>query len=77
MRVSETVFMRCPQTSDLMTLFGNYGEVSDAFIPTDKESGRPRGFAFVTMTSGSGDAINALNETEFMVSVICALLFIR
>eukprot|EP00775_Hariotina_reticulata_P012547 gene12548-12680_t len=54
------------QTQDLMTLFGQYGEVSDAFIPTDKESGRPRGFAFVTMSSGSGDAVNALNETEFM-----------
>lgn len=63
--------LRCLQTQDLMTLFGNYGEVSDAFIPTDKESGRPRGFAFVTMSSGSGDAINALNETEFMVSLIC------
>jgi len=38
---------------DLQTLFSQFGEVEDAFIPQDRESGRPRGFAFVTMTSGS------------------------
>lgn len=35
--------------------------------PQDRESGRPRGFAFVTMTSGSEQAIQGLNETEFQV----------
>jgi len=29
--------------------FGTYGEVTDCFLPTDRDSGRPRGFAFVSM----------------------------
>lgn len=33
----------------------------------DRESGRPRGFAFVTMTSGADQAVQGLNETEFQV----------
>jgi RNA recognition motif-containing protein len=34
---------------DLETLFSEYGAVTDVHLPTDRESGRPRGFAFVTM----------------------------
>lgn len=41
--------------------------LQDAFIPQDRESGRPRGFAFVTMASGADQAIANLNETEFQV----------
>ena len=33
------------------TLFAAIGEVREVFIPTDRETGRPRGFAFVTMGS--------------------------
>jgi cold-inducible RNA-binding protein len=36
---------------DLETLFSEYGAVTDVHLPTDRESGRPRGFAFVTMDS--------------------------
>jgi len=36
---------------DLTELFGQYGTVTDVYMPTDRESGRPRGFAFVTMSS--------------------------
>ena len=36
---------------DLQSLFETYGVVSDVFIVKDRESGRPRGFAFVTMDS--------------------------
>jgi len=50
----------------LRDLFGQFGTVEDTFIPTDRESGRPRGFAFVTMANGANDAISSLNETEFM-----------
>ena len=28
-------------------MFEKFGDVGDVFIPTDRESGRPRGFAFV------------------------------
>lgn len=53
------------QVDELRSLFSQFGEVSDAFIPVDRESGRPRGFAFVTMATGSDAAIQGLNETEF------------
>jgi len=55
------------QRDDLYNLFGQYGEVEDAFIPMDRETGRPRGFGFVTMgADGAKAAADALNETEFM-----------
>ncbi|OPF80376.1 RNA-binding protein [Streptomyces antioxidans] len=36
-------------TQDLATLFGQFGEVLDATVITDRESGRSRGFGFVEM----------------------------
>jgi len=36
--------------------FGQYGSVSDCFMPTDRDSGRPRGFAFVTMPAADAQA---------------------
>ena len=36
---------------ELQELFSNYGEVTDVHLPMDRDSGRPRGFAFVTMSS--------------------------
>lgn len=44
-------------SEDLKDLFSQYGEVSDVYVPTDRDSGRPRGFAFVTM--GTKDAMEA------------------
>lgn len=47
-------------------LFSNYGEVQEVAIITDRETGRPRGFAFVTMNDEGGkEAIEALNGQEF------------
>ncbi|KAF6249165.1 hypothetical protein COO60DRAFT_1630247 [Scenedesmus sp. NREL 46B-D3] len=51
---------------DLRQVFGQYGEVEDAFIPKDRETGRARGFAFVTLASGAQDAMANLNDQEFM-----------
>lgn len=52
---------------DLRDLFGAHGSVTEVFMPTDRESGRPRGFAFVTMDSPEtmNAAIEALNGQEF------------
>ncbi len=49
--------------AQLTQLFGTHGEVTDARIVTDRESGRSRGFGFVTMTSAdeAQNAIRALN----------------
>jgi len=50
---------------DLYNIFSQYGNVEDAFIPQDRETGRPRGFGFVTMASDAAQAaIQGLNETE-------------
>ena len=51
---------------DLESLFGAHGVVTDVHIPSDRETGRPRGFAFVTMDSKEGmdSAINAINGTD-------------
>lgn len=52
---------------DLRTLFSEHGQVTEVFMPTDRESGRPRGFAFVTMDSADmmNDAVAALNGQDF------------
>lgn len=47
------------------TLFEPYGAVESVHIPTDRETGRARGFAFVEMAEGAAEkAITALNGTN-------------
>jgi RNA recognition motif-containing protein len=49
----------------LQVVFQEFGDVYDCYIPTDPESGRPRGFAFVTMDKAGGeDAIQELDGLE-------------
>ena len=52
---------------DLRGLFGTYGSVTDVHLPTDRESGRPRGFAFVTMDTRESmeAAIKGLDGEDF------------
>lgn len=52
---------------DVRTLFSDYGTVTEVYLPMDRESGRPRGFAFVTMdsTMAMNEAIKGLNEQEY------------
>ena len=54
--------------SDLRELFEAHGTVSDVFILKDRESGRPRGFAFVSMETPEemNAAIEGLNGEEFL-----------
>jgi RNA recognition motif-containing protein len=49
--------------AQLSELFSPHGEVVEARIITDRETGRSRGFGFVTMASNDGaqNAIRALN----------------
>lgn len=51
---------------ELEALFAPLGEISDVFVPLDRDSGRPRGFAFVTYTSGESaqQAIQKLDGAE-------------
>ena len=51
---------------ELEALFAPLGEISDVFVPLDRDSGRPRGFAFVTYASGESatQAIQKLDGVE-------------
>jgi len=50
----------------LAQLFSNFGEVQEVAVISDRETGRPRGFAFVTMDDDGGrQAIEEVNGTEF------------
>lgn len=48
----------------LREAFSAYGTVTDVAVVTDRDTGRPRGFGFVEMSSGSDAAIEALNGAE-------------
>merc|ERR1719513_306370 len=52
---------------DLREVFEKFGDVGDVFIPTDRESGRPRGFAFVRFVHkrDAEDAMDDLNGRQF------------
>ena len=47
--------------SGLRAAFEQYGEVTDAKVITDRETGRSRGFGFVTFEQGA-DADRAIEE---------------
>lgn len=53
---------------DLSTVFAEYGTVKRVQLPTDRETGRMRGFGFVEMSSDAEEdaAIEALNGAEWM-----------
>ena len=47
------------------SLFGEFGSVDSVNVITDRDTGRPRGFAFVEMPDEGGQkAIEELNERE-------------
>ncbi|WP_432799715.1 RNA recognition motif domain-containing protein [Poriferisphaera sp. WC338] len=51
----------------LRALFDNFGEVDEVKMIMDRATGRPRGFAFVTMPNDdeANTAISELDGTEF------------
>jgi RNA recognition motif-containing protein len=50
---------------DLVEFFGEFGFVQDVYIPLDRESQQPRGFAFVKMGPSDADAaIEATNGVD-------------
>lgn len=57
---------------DLKTVFAEYGGVKRVTLPTDRETGKMRGFAFVEMTDEAQEdaAIEELNEAEWMGRVL-------
>ncbi len=53
---------------DITAVFAEYGTVKSVHLPTDRETGRMRGFAFVEMSAESEEAaaIEALDGAEWM-----------
>jgi len=53
---------------DLTQVFAEYGTVKRVQLPTDRETGRLRGFAFVEMETDAQEAaaIEALDTAEWM-----------
>lgn len=53
---------------DLTEVFAEYGNVKRVYFPTDRETGKKRGFAFVEMDSVAQEekAIETLDGAEWM-----------
>jgi RNA recognition motif-containing protein len=51
--------------TELSAKFSAYGEVISIALPTDRETGRPRGFGFIEMSNEDATkAIDALNGAD-------------
>ncbi|WP_414575069.1 RNA recognition motif domain-containing protein [Anabaena sp. CCY 9402-a] len=57
---------------DLTKVFSEYGAVTRVQLPTDRETGRARGFGFVEMESSAAEdaAIQSLDGAEWMGRVM-------
>ncbi|EAZ89284.1 RNA recognition motif domain-containing protein [Crocosphaera chwakensis] len=55
-------------SEDLTEVFSEYGTVKRVSLPTDRETGRPRGFGFVEMESDDEEtaAIETLDGADWM-----------
>ncbi|AFZ35444.1 RNP-1 like RNA-binding protein [Stanieria cyanosphaera PCC 7437] len=53
---------------DLNEVFAEYGKVKKVYLPTDRETGKMRGFGFVEMETEAAEtaAIEALDGAEWM-----------
>jgi RNA recognition motif-containing protein len=53
---------------EITQVFAEYGTVKRVQLPTDRETGRPRGFGFVEMSTDAEEeaAIEALDGAEWM-----------
>ncbi|WP_204105572.1 MULTISPECIES: RNA-binding protein [Spirulina sp. CCY15215] len=56
----------------LESIFAEYGTVKRVYLPTDKETGRPRGFGFVEMENENDEteAIDKLDGAEWFDRVL-------
>jgi cold-inducible RNA-binding protein len=52
--------------ADLRDAFGQFGSVTDVYIASDRMTGRPRGFAFVTFSTDAESKLAAekMNGTD-------------
>ncbi|MDR0902870.1 MAG: RNA-binding protein [Opitutaceae bacterium] len=52
--------------AELRDAFGAFGALTDVFVATDRETGRPRGFAFVTFETAEASqlAVEKMNGAD-------------
>ena len=52
--------------AELRDAFGAFGTISEVFVATDRDTGRPRGFAFVTFSTAEESklAVEKMNGAE-------------
>lgn len=51
---------------EVRQLFATHGEVMSCVLPTDRDTGRPRGFGFIEMDdSAAAEAIRSLDGQQF------------
>ncbi|CAG8589545.1 10949_t:CDS:2 [Paraglomus brasilianum] len=64
--------------SDLRSKFEEYGQVEDAVVIRDRETGRSRGFGFVTYSTNeeAENAINGMNDQDFNGRTIKGMLLL-
>ncbi|CAG8462845.1 5779_t:CDS:2 [Paraglomus occultum] len=62
--------------SDLRIKFEEYGQVEDAVVIRDRETGRSRGFGFVTYSTNeeAENAISNMNDQDFNGRTIKGML---
>lgn len=58
--------------ADVTNVFKEYGEVKKVYLPSDRETGKMRGFGFVDMETENQEAtaIDELNGTEWMGRIL-------
>ena len=58
--------------ADVTNVFKEYGEVKKVYLPSDRETGKMRGFGFVEMERENQEsaAINKLNGSEWMGRIL-------
>lgn len=54
--------------TDVREVFSQHGQVNEVLLPTDRDTGRIRGFAFLTMNTSEGmqTAIREMDGKEFL-----------
>lgn len=55
-------------SDELRDIFAEFGDIDDAVVITERDTGRSRGFGFVTFVNGADadSAIDALHEKDIM-----------
>ena len=58
--------------ADVTNVFKEYGEVKKVYLPSDRETGKMRGFGFVDMETENQEsaAIDKLNGSEWMGRIL-------